>query len=1110
YVPNVVNGIPIIGGAFSYICFDLAVKSLNFANAAIKSAFIKIDGDALKLELMQGSNKVFSKAILDELEETEGKIFSKDKKSEFARKIHEASKTIAKLQLEYPNNPGWGIFSKLIGKEGVLEETQVFHQRIVSSIETLESIHLEESDKYPEMLFDAKEQIKRISEAKIPQIKRLELNGLGIWEGGIARFELPEYGKYDEMEAKLGKAKLLHTDSLKVLAKKDRGYLASSYLKLQSANKNLGFVLDEAKTILEGTAGLEEALQISLENLQNKVEGMLQKKAYEPFIHTYLDTKITEFKTRRANFPYGSQIGSRVNEFVLEIGILEKILKEADASDILVLKRTEILAEIGEFEISIKRAKTDGIDVTEEELLLSQIKNSLESYGLDTDLAIFNEIEKNLIKIKESLNDAAKSRYSSLNGRYLELSKDSELLQLLDRITFGGYEKYFDGGEIDFIKSLGSLAGMEKFLNKKLEETSDKKNTIAKETLQRSIIIREIVENSALDIPTKVTAYIDIENPLGFDVEEARLRLDLPISAMLANASDNIRLEKENEALFIVIKHPLKHNLAVLEYQIIANTLLDLSEKLTANLNELKLIKIIRFKTSKSSALKIELDAISENYFIEYRGIASGRIENGKLVVALAATLGENEIQVGFIAKKPFKEKIDLVPDGNSQVLVDAKYLNEMADLPYAQISLHRLTDCEISKVIVDRSDFEFDDYSKGKYLELELSSKNWAKGIEKGINARLICNNAIANIVSTKIGETNAQNTISENLQIENARQLFSQGRYLEALELAQKADLDDGKKAELENKLQILGKTSKILLENTETEEFGKKMQEEISKFQNTMATGNYKESQLIANDIEGEIEKMIEGRITIAKQECKNLCSQEDMGFLDNAITAQISKNYFQALISLNGLKGRTDRQKIEKKIALDAKSDSLEGAPKLALESTDAIYEFELFFEIPQEMKTDRQRDENYKKGFLAMGTLKKSLLELENIDNAMKTGMDAKYSKELIDSKIKRGKELLLELQTSSANVQELATLEIEEMEKRFTQFGKAMDEPDVQNAKGEFGKRHFFAAWVYSKKLNYVLVPKSAQGGIDLMPIALPAIALLAGISYFALFRKKN
>ncbi|MBI5224801.1 hypothetical protein HY989_02935 [Candidatus Micrarchaeota archaeon] len=1110
YIPKAAYGLPVLGGAFSYVCFDLAVKSVNFANAAIKSAFLKIDADKDKLESMQGSNEIFSRGITDEILEIEQKMLSANKPPNLSMKIREASKTIAQLQLEYPNTNRWGILDKLIGADGILQDTQALHQRIASSIKALGRVHLEESEKNPELLFDAQFQLDKIKEAKIPQIKKLELNELGIWDRAASRFALPAYGKYHEIENEIGLARLLQTHSSKVLAKKDRGYLATSYLKLQDANKKLEFVSGTSKSILDETERLEGFLQKAQESLQMDVEKSVEKKSGEPFAHDYLKAKLDEYKKRRGNFPYEAKIGIRINEFAFEISILEGILREAVASDFLLMKRYELLSQIEEFSTALKHAKADGIEIAEEESKLFLIKSSLQSFGLDADLPVLEEIENNLLKIKKSLGVSLEGRYPSLNGQYSELVKDKGFLQLADRITLESYEKYFDGGSIDLAKAAGSLAGMEKFMARKIEETADKKNSIAKETLQNSIVIWEICEKSKLDMPTKVTAYVDIENPLEFDVEEAKLSLDLPLGAVLVNSTGNMRLEKEKGKLFVNIKRPLDHNLAVFEYQIIANRLVDASVRAAAGLNEIKVEKSIRFQTSKSSELDLEFDAISDDFLIEYRGEALGKIENGKLKVSLAAAPGENEITAVFIAKAPFAQKISIAPMPNSQVLVEAKYLNKFSDLPKAQIPLHLQTDCDISKVIVDRSDFEFSDKSKGNFLELDLQADYWARGTEKEITARLICNNEIASIVNSQIDKANPENSVSESLKIENARQLFAQGRYLEALGLVQSTSMDDGKRAELENRASIIEKTAKLLLENADTKDFGTALLGKVEELQKNIADGNYADAKNLAGNIEDEIGNAIDGKIALARQECRNLCKPDAVELLDSAIVSQISGDYFKAFGDLFGIREKLEAQKIEMENAIVEKTTAIGNLAKLSSGSSDAAYEFELFFEIPSELKADRQRDENYKEGVLAQAGLKKLLLELEGINNAIKTGQDSKYSQDLIDSKMNRAEEMLSDLQNANSKIAENAAAEIDEMEKRSVQFGKEGDLEKVSFVRAEYDKRHYFSAYANAKNLNYVLTPNAVQSSPDLMPYALPSVAILVGIAYFALFRKKE
>ncbi|MEK6954783.1 MAG: hypothetical protein AABX01_07255, partial [Candidatus Micrarchaeota archaeon] len=681
--------------AYSVICHQGAIDAINHASASLKSLFLEIDEKAARLDLLQGDEEVFSSGMAVEKRQLEFEIANGKRDGKFVEAVLEASGNLSRFWAQFPfKTDGFLAISKILGAGGALHEAAIFSTRIGLATTELEALQLNATRGYASALFDAQEGILRLRQDKIDAIRGSDAFYLlkqGLGQNPISPISGNFYSQIKELDSEIGKARSMHTQSEKTLAAKMRGYLAHAYLLESGANGILMDAAFEENEIAREAEELENALTALMDHLGDQIKTELGLKISDPIAHEYLSGRFLEIEKRRQMSPFSAPIGERVNALAAISVEMDALLNSASASDVAAYKLAQIKGKTQTLNSLIGRARKEGIDAFDEEAAYSSLRGALAGVGYDANLFLLEGLEKSADGIKSAIEAKAKGRFAYLEGIYFEIISHKEYLDLQDRIKLENYGRFFDGERLNLLENLGELADFEAFALKKSEEFEAKKPGIISRELEASLVVREISKPTMLDVPTAFTAYVNIENRLDFFSPNVRVRLPLPESATLANASRGISLLRENGALYLNIREKMDRYFAILEYSQIANEAgLDKTEFESVEFEKISLVRTIAFTTTKYSHAIIAIDAPSESFHMSYSGEYSQEIADGKINMVLEAYPGKNKLAIRFEIPSPFTVKEAAGRGDSTSQEIGFEFANTAIDVPFSGIALDR------------------------------------------------------------------------------------------------------------------------------------------------------------------------------------------------------------------------------------------------------------------------------------------------------------------------------------------------------------------------------------------------------------------------------------
>ncbi|MFH0971127.1 MAG: hypothetical protein V1835_01020 [Candidatus Micrarchaeota archaeon] len=794
YYPSLLDSSPGFGGLMSFYCFSHGIDAVNHASAAMRASFSMLDSKFTELDLLQGDQQIFSFGLQEEKAEVEAEIKANNPKGSFSNRVLSASKNISILWRDFPFSVWrFNVLADILGDDGALSEAAILATKVDLSISKLQEMHLNSSRNYDSALFDAEDALNSGKAQKLSEIKQKTL-GLRATAPIISTTASKPsfFEEQRELESMLKKAKLLHTESTRAMASKQRGYLAYSVLQKQAANSLLLQIFARANEMDVRAEALERALNIEIDAIEQQAQDAISSKLQDPLIFSYLKSKFQKYGQEKAAFDYAAARGGRINALGNLLNSLNSILEAASASDVVAFKLSGIKGKTESLKSLLVKAKADGIDVAQEENSLSQIGLSLQNIRYESDSQLIFQLDENLDSLKNSVLLKASNEFPDLQEDYWKLESQKDYLPVEDRLSIEKYSKFFNGGKLDYEAALGKLAAMRALVGTKSGELEAKKPALISAQLEGLLAISEAAEPAAADVPIKFTVTILLENPAGLDAKGARIKLPLPIQSKLVNGSEGVGIEKARDALYLCINDVKEYYFAVLEYDLVANSLTsDEKAVISSDFQSIVLRETVRFKTSKSSELLLEFDALSDDFEIEYRGAYSKRVADGKLSLVIDAAPGENMLEVTFRLQDPFSLYQQAKSEDGVSAIIDFEYTNNAIDAPFSEIEYSAYTQCRINRVLLLQSDFEFIDHSSQNYLVFSLKTKEWKKSEIKRVSLKLVCDNAISSLLQTEMLNSNTTGLLLQSLALENSKQQLSEGNFAEALSLLKVAGI-------------------------------------------------------------------------------------------------------------------------------------------------------------------------------------------------------------------------------------------------------------------------------------------------------------------------------
>ncbi|HLC47495.1 MAG TPA: hypothetical protein VJI13_00330 [Candidatus Norongarragalinales archaeon] len=1098
--------------AASIICHQYALDSLNHASLAMAAIFSHIDSKSGDLDMVQGDEDGFAAGLLEEKAAFEEDLKSKQPRSPLSSKVLAAASGLAKVWSDFPNLRGNSAYFYLVlGKGGAVHEASIFARRLGGAAKQLEFFNLNLSRQYVPALYSGEEAIAEIKRRKIGEVSRNILY-LAPESKLNAADSASFFDEALELEAMVKRAKSFRADSERAISSKERGYLAYSVLQLSNAQKALSEVVGRAERLLARS----ESLEVALADLQGKMEGSvadaIDGKKGQPLAHSFLTRKFGEFRKERDRYDESDPIGDRINFQAKLIRNLAVILDEAAATDTAALKLTKLKGNVQGLDSTISKAKQDGLDVFGEESAAMALKASLTEMDFTSDLGLLEQLEGQQKQVEESIIEKATEKFGHLSKDYYELNGMAEYLSPESRIILEGFADFFDAGQLDAGSNLGRLSDLEKFIVRESEKLDAQKPKIISEHLLSTMAITEISDPAPPDTQTMFTAYVSFENLLGFNANNVKVPLALPLGSVLLNATSGLSLARENGKLFLAIGEPAPVYFAVLQFEAIANSILSSDAAVeVANQDEVRLRKTVKFRTSRSSNPLIIFDAPSALAAVEYAGRYESSIADHLLTIVPEAFPGDNALSAIFTIQDPFSLSQKAIGKSNSSLTIEFDYANIALDLPHAEIEYRSLGECDISKILVLQSDFQFTDSSKGNYLVFSLKAGEWPQGLEKKLTLKLICNNPISELLERELMSINSSGSLSDMLSIQKTRQSLDEGNYLKALENLQLAGEYSDSSFNFNEKAALLRIAALFMHERGYEVQFGLEL-EGLIMHSEALAEGNDFDGAISAlASAEKDLKSMLEAKLALARTRCNSGCRSELLDKLKSLSVGILSRSYADALLA--AMEFDTGMQEDYNASALKAreKADAIAGYADLALRSQDALSDFAIFFQPEINAGNGVGSNTAYKSGLAAKTSLEKLMRDLSQINNAVEVGDAEKYSANMISETMDSGEGALLALITANAKIRDMARSELDGANRRQEQFGGANGAGEaLEKAKGEFDSGHFFTAYLLASELSTGLMPAANAKSQDLSLLAVPAIAVLLGLSYFLLFGKKS
>ncbi|MFH1750905.1 MAG: hypothetical protein ABH863_04465, partial [Candidatus Micrarchaeota archaeon] len=1113
YIPFPVYSSSTPQSAISLICYKLAVNSVNHASRAMRLLLSGLDSKYAALDILQGDEDAFSSGISAEFGQLEGELSENKAQSEFSSKILGSSANLTNLWREFPSNlENFRAISEIMGKEGALREAAILAEKIDMAAQKLQDDHMAAGRLYNEMLLDAESRLDAFKTDKLTDVKFSE----AVYSSGIASTGLISKSSFFEMgresERLISEAKKLHILGEKAFSAKQRGYVA------YSLNKDLDamHMLSQSSTISDEAQLASTELEWELEtlsiDLEAKSNAAIMGKTQEPLVYNYLNAKMEEFKRLKAKSSLPSPRGLRINLLSEGLSMLEDLLNAAGASDLAAFALAKIRGKIRELDSLLDNAKKDKLDVSGEEQTLLEVQGSLKSIRLESDLPLLQSTEKSLDAISGSLESKALDRYSYLDGIYADLAEHVEFLPVQDAIKLESYSRFVDGGRIDALQSLGQLYQFEQFLLKESEEFDSKKPKLLADHLESMLVISEVSDPMPPGTPTAFTAFVSMENLMDFFAPNTMVPLPLPADSVLLNSTGGILLVRERGGLFLLINEEKKRYSASLQFELIPNSVLSVKDEfLHADAKSLQLRRSVKFKTSRRSEMIFETDPFGGNFIVDYSGPHQENINAGKLAIILDAYPGTNTLSIDYAISDPFDFNQNILSHDDTSVVLELSYANIILDLPATELLYDGDIGCDVSKLQVLQSDFEFSDLSRGEFLSFRLKAKEWPFLAKKRITLKLICNNRVSELLLAGISGDIAPLDLASQIEAAKTEQLLSIGDYDAVLKEILASESASSAISNLESRLAALETVSIFMLEKDYEADYGNSLRDGAENARNLLIVGRTDEALAAISKAESGLKSFLEEKLRLSKKKCTSDCSASLASSIEAISLGIIAKDYEKALAASYDFDLGYAAEGEAKSFEDSQKIEEIAQYPDLIPDYRSSLEDFNYFFFTEEESRSDLYANLQYRSAVSAKTALEKAMKDLALIDNAVNTGNSEKYSPGLISEKVLAAKDSLALLQTSNSEIRRLAEEETSQALRRQTQFGDDSSQEMMRTSQSELASGHYFMAYIYAKGLNSSLFPKEDAKPWDLGFVAIPTVALLLGLSYYFLFiRGKN
>ncbi len=1111
---NIPPGIYSIGpptGMISLICFQYGVMSVNYAASSIRASLAYLDQRYLALDQMQGDEDIFSADLISEKKEIESRIKAGNAKLPIEHKMMSSSANLSLLWRNFPNQlQRFSVVSQLIGAESILGEIIELASRVNDAISRIEAQQINVTRNYQELLFLADESIKNFKEKKIPEIKTIEKIPTGENYLSVSYSQPNFFEESKELEYELRKAKMHYSHASKVFSSKERGHVAYSIVKKNEAILSLSEIIDRIGKAEREAFSLEVGLKAHVDELSSRALRSLEKKKGEPLVYNYLSTKYSDYESKREKTKPTDPLGIRINSLIAQSIILLDLIEASSASDFIAYELTKLKGMADTVENLISRAEKDGIEVFSEERSLFEIMTAIGNFQFETDGLLIKSLEDSLKEVEYSILKKSTERYSYLEDKFWELDSYKTYLPLQDQFKLDTYGFFFDVASIEHSKALGSLKSFEQFILKKTEEFEIQKPKMLADHYGKNLYITEVAEISRMDEPISIISKISILNFYELEATRVKVKVPLPENAVLLDASGGITLEKEGDQLFLVISQMKKEYNAMFEYELIPHSLVNANDEISSfSYNEMTFSKRIRFKSIKKSQLLLELDLLSTIYEIRYAGIFESFMENDKLKIIILPEIGTNTFEVEFRVVDPLDLKVNhrILDDFSEQLQL--VFTNKYANIPKTSFDYVSESNCDISEIIVLHSDFDLKDASSKNFLNLALSTKNWNRFEEKTITLKLLCKNAISDLLQEEVELVNAS-SLKDVLQYEEVKQLVAKGNYEEAVSILASISEISVQEVHLKSKIDNIQESILRLKMLDYHTELLPELEQLISSAEEFLSSSDIENAENTIAKAEGVIEVFIEEKIMNSRKYCGSICSEDMLLALEGISANLISKRYADSITSAYEFGRLIESDKINNEQLLDEKTDSISSLEELSSLSLSAFDDFESFFFVDERFDSYLKNNLFYRDANSAKGSLEKLLKELANIKNAILTDNSEKYSSYLIEEKIAASNKAYADLIDANSRMKQTAESELNELEKRNEQFGSNEMREDIIAAFDAAAERNFFTAYMLAKDINDRLIPKEAILNPDFTIYVIPSVVILLGISYFLLFRKPS
>ncbi len=1092
------------------LCNSFALLSLREASAAMEQTFKSLDSRFGELDLLQGDSSSISSSVSSRKKEYGAQIREARGESEFSISILKTRDALA-----IPFDPfekssrKLGAIWAIMEKGGSLENAIAFEKEMIFSISALQEQQQNLSLRYLELLPEAENDV---AEIRLRALKEVRLDSLPAFDApSLSSSDLARNFYQEEMAASelVKNAQIKRKAAERALSSKHRGYLADSINWQIGAIELLEEAILRSDKLRLKADGIEARLQLQLEALEGEAGIKIGENGANPVLYGLLKKKWAAYQLARERESPDLTQGMRINSMARAAELLSSLISFADSSDSIAKLLSELRAGSDRLSGILKLAKEDGLDVQEEEKWLFDLAYSLDSMDMEDGAVTLFGLGEELTGVEESIRKKTEGKYAPLAGEYWELLGYAEFLQPRDRATLDSYLGLFDGDSLSFPASLGKLSKLQSFIERAFSELDAKKPGILTKHLSEMLVIGETISPAPLGGAARITAYVSLENLIGLNADVV-LSLPLPNDARLLNASKGLVAGQTEMGPYLKLDGSDGRYFAVFEYSQVVNALMKREERIVhADFNRIVQERSYEFRTEKASSLTIEIDAPSSEYAVAYTGQHHEELEGGKLALLLDAFAGDNKLKVEFTLRDPFELAIEEKAIGNSSMAFEFKYVNAGLDVPSARLEYAAATDCEILRVSTLKSDFKFVDKSARNYLAFILDASEWGRGEAKSLAIQLTCSNAVSDLLREHIAGIYEPSTLLGALALENSKQELSEGDYAKALEyLEQAEDLGSVGRDALLDRMAGLSKARDYLL----TENYEKEFSIRLGKI--LEATSLEADSKMAAKMLEEAAkaaDELLEIKRDFAEAECKAGCNSELLEKLGRLSAATVSKNYQAAFKAAFEFEQLSKARKDGDALAIAMKIEAISGLEGLVLGAGSASAVFESSFFATEEYLPALKADGRYKAGNAARESLQKGLRKLAEIQNAIETNSSSKYSLSLIADAIASAKSDLAELEEANGNMAALAEKELSEFQKRAKQFGDLDAADALGKAESEFQDGHHFLSYSISREWNADLLPSAPkQTGSDITLFAIPAIAILLGISYFVLFKRNG